>query len=120
MEPDILMPVIPACERLRQDNREFVPVDLIPSKYHKKKEGEGTEDTAPSRKAEEPFRNDDGEGSPTHCPLDSYPVQLLVRSPQAGLKADAWKPARHFLRALQLQPGSVQYLVTLSSSFIYV
>lgn len=32
----------------------------------------------------------------------------MLSSPQAGLKAAAWKPARHFLRALQLQRGSVQ------------
>lgn len=31
------MLVIPALGRLRQDDRTFVPVGLIPSKYHKKK-----------------------------------------------------------------------------------
>lgn len=63
------MLVIPALGRLRQDDRTFVPVGLIPSKYHKKKK-EATENTVPSRKAEEQFRYDDSEGSPTHWTLN--------------------------------------------------
>lgn len=35
-EPNGLMLVFPALGRLRQDDRTFVPVGLIPSKYHKK------------------------------------------------------------------------------------
>lgn len=40
-EPAVLMLVIPALGRLRQDDRTFVPVGLIPSKYHKKKKKRG-------------------------------------------------------------------------------
>lgn len=35
-EPNGLMLAFPALGRLRQDDRTFVPVGLIPSKYHKK------------------------------------------------------------------------------------
>lgn len=35
-EPNGLVLAFPALGRLRQDDRTFVPVGLIPSKYHKK------------------------------------------------------------------------------------
>lgn len=100
-KPDLRRLVIPAFGRPRQDDRTN-PVGSIPSKYHRKK-GEDRKQ-CPARKLR---------------PLDASPVEveLCLSSPQAGLKAAAWKPARHFLRALQLQRGSVQCLVTLSSLF---
>lgn len=36
-KPDLIRLVIPALGRPRQDDRTFVPVGLIPSKYHRKK-----------------------------------------------------------------------------------
>lgn len=112
----MLMLVIPALGRLRQDDRTFVPVGLIPSKYHKKKKRGQKMQCLAGRQ-----RNSLGMMTVKEVhPLDSYPVQLLQRSPQAGLKAAAWKPARSLLRAPQLHGGSVQCLVTLSSPFMYV
>lgn len=71
------MLINPALGRLRQD-RIFKTCGLVLSKCHRG-EREGTENTVPSRKAEEHFKEEEGEA---RCPRDSStPVAATAKCP---------------------------------------
>lgn len=88
-KPDLIRLVIPALGRPRQDDRTFVPVGLIPSKYHRKK-GEDRKQCPAGRRPHpldaSPWRWSYGGGATVKFPTGLETRQAFPKSSAASAR----------------------------------